>query len=303
MSKLNTMEKSIQTLELAESEIADPVTGELVPMRGLGQMATDDHDVAAMLQDYAGAGISDKIEDSLIPVVSILQDNSGEVKRMHERRVDGAEAGMIIIRSLRKTYMGDAGLFVQPVGFAHTYVEWSGEPGEGLPVAQYAITDIPADAVSVPDPQNPSKFILRRKSNGNRLVDTRTHFAHILIPGEAPVPVTIPMSGSNHSTSRMWTNLMKQLTFQGRIAPSFFGRYHLTTKFRKRGASQSWFSYEIATAGLIANKELLLAGRDAFETFRAKPPELDLKAMSEDIDVSAGNETGTTARPDPANII
>jgi hypothetical protein len=302
MSKLNTMEKSIQTLELAESEIADPVTGELVLMRSLGQMATDDHDVAAMLQDYAGAGISDKIEDSLVPVVSILQDNSGEVKKMHERRVEGAEAGMLVIRSLRRTYAGDAGLFVQPTAFDHIYVEWSGEPGEGNPVAQYSITSMPADAISVPDPQNPSKFILRRKSNGNRLVDTRNHYAHVLIPGEAVIPVVIPMSGSNHATSRMWTNLMKQLTFNGKIAPGFFGKYHLTTKFRKKG-QQSWFSYEIAPAGLITNKGLLLAGRDAFETFRAKPPELDLKAMSEDAEGPAGSDAGATSRPDPANII
>ena len=53
------------------------------------------------LQGLEGLGYSEKADDSLIPIVGILQDNSGEVKKKHDKYIDGAEPGNRAHKELR----------------------------------------------------------------------------------------------------------------------------------------------------------------------------------------------------------
>lgn len=233
-------------------------------------------------------GYSEKAEDSLIPILGILQDNSGEIKKKHDRYIEGCEPGDLIIRSLQKVFKADAqnedeGVMFQPCGFEHMWVEWDGEPGDGVPVKQYPFSDMPADATEVADPQNPDKKIWM-VDNGNRLVDTRYHFGHI-IGVDGNVPAVIPMAGSNHTPSRQWTTLMKQFHIPGsnRKAPSFFHQYMIQTVFVSKGAN-SWYKYKITHRGQIGDEDLLRAGLLLTKSVAASEVSADVNAEAGEAD-------------------
>lgn len=245
-------------------------------------------DLGDELQGLASLGYSQKAEDSLIPIVGILQDNSGEVKKKHDRYLEGAEPGMMIIRSLQKLYSGEDGTFVfQPCGFQHMWVEWNGEPGEGAPVSQYPFDDRPDDAREVDDPQNPDRKIWKMP-NGNRLVDTRYHFGHIISDGFDPIPAVIPMAGTNHGISRQWTALMKQFRIPGtgQAAPAWFRAYAITTAFTQRG-SQSWYKYAVKDMGWIGDKALRQAGRNMSESVSKMEIRADIESEAVEVEDEA----------------
>lgn len=248
------------------AEKTDTETGEVVKT-SVG-LPADFMDEVGALGDL---GYSERTEDSMIPIVAILQDNSAEVKKKHSKYIEGAEPGDLIIRSLgRVIRMGDnlPPLVVQPAGFDHMWVEWQGEPGEGAPVAQYPFDDRPRDAVETVDPQNADRTVWRMP-NGNRLVDTRHHYANIIGDDGSLTPVVIPMGGTNHTASRSWTAQMKQHRIPGRPqkAPSFFRQYGLRTKFKQRG-EQSWYNYSIDDLGWIADEGILRSGLALLQAVR-----------------------------------
>lgn len=205
-------------------------------------------------------GYSEKQEDSLLPVLSILQDNSGEVKKKHERHIEGAEAGQFIVRALQRVFPANVPLIFQPCGFTHEWIEWTGEPGEGgAPVASYEFEKRPVGATEVEDAQG--RKVWRMPDTNNRLVETRHHFGNIVTDDGNFIPVVIPMSGTNHSISRLWTNLMKNFMLPGtsKRAPAFSRLYELNTVFVQKG-QQSWYKFKVKDAGWVTDPRLVSAG-------------------------------------------
>lgn len=203
-------------------------------------------------------GYSDKSEDSLVPVLAILQDQSGEVKKKHEKYVDGAESGQFIIRALQMIFMDNQPIMFQPCGFSHEWVEWTGEPGEGgAPVGMFPFEERPLDAKEVINATGKTEW---RTPTGNRLVETRHHYGHVILDGST-IPVVVAMSGTNHSTSRQWTALMKSFTLPGtnKKAPAFSRTYKLTTAFNQRG-TQSWYKFRVQDNGWVTDQNLLQQG-------------------------------------------
>lgn len=245
---------------MAKSEVA--VTQEST------QLSTELMDEIAGEQ---GMGYSERSEDSMVPILGILQDNSAEVKTRHSKHIEGARPGDLIIRSIGRVIpMGDTDppISVQPCGFDHQWVEWAGEPGEGAPVANYPFDDRPADAVE--KPKTDGEGMEWRMPNGNRLVDTRYHYVNLIDDDGSSMPLVIPMSGSNHTPSRQWTAQMKQFTVPGRPgvkAKSFMRAYGLRTAFNQRG-SQSWYKYSITDFGWIQDEAQLYEGLSLFRAVR-----------------------------------
>ena len=239
----------------------------------LAEFASDE------LEGLSGYGYSEKREDNLVPILGILQDNSAEVKRNHAKMIEGAKAGDLIIRSLRRVVDVDTNdIPVIPCASTHYWVEWEGEPGDGKPVNQYPFDDRPADAREIPDPQNDDKKILVMP-NGNRLVDTRYWYAMCFI-GDSWKEVVIPMAGTNHTVSRSWNSVqMEKRIPGGGKAPSWFYAYGLSTKFNQRG-QQSWYTYEVKELGWNQNKELRAKGRRIFEQVQAGELVADLNAAA-----------------------
>lgn len=250
----------------AAAPAAEERKGDVVLFRSgtSGLPAIDDRET----QGLVGLGYSEKAEDSLVPIVSLLQEGSGEVKRNHPKQMQGAIAGNhLIIRSLKKLIdVSETPLPVIPCGFTHHWVEWEGEPGEGTVVAQYPFEERPAEAKEVPDPQNDKRnnWIM---PSGTRLVDTRYHYclAHI---DDSWMPVVIPMGGTNHTVSRTWTSQQKLVRLpSGAKAPSWFMWYNFSTQFNSRG-SQSWYTYDIDPGGWVPDRELRDEGRKIFESLQ-----------------------------------
>lgn len=246
-------------------------------------------DISGELEDLEDLGFSDRVEDRLIPILSILQEQSGEVKSRHTKHVDGAEPGMIIVRALQRIYASEItkdgaqdGVIFQPCAFDHMWVEWEGEPGEGAPIANYPFTEDPSvhGARQVQDPQDPDRMIWVGTSRNTRFVDTRYHYGHV-IDGASVYAAVVAMGGTNHTISRQWTAIMDQKrvpTPQGpRKAPAWFCLYRLNTRFTERG-SQSWFKYEIRELGWCQDADLRQMGRDLNEAIRAKEMVVDLES-------------------------
>jgi len=219
-----------------------------------------------------GMGYSEKSDDSMVPILSILQDNSAEVKKRHSKHIEGAEAGDLIIRSLgRVIKMTDTSppLEVQPCGFDHVWVEWEGEPGEGAPIGQYPFEDRPAEAE---ERENSDGKMEWRMPAGTRLVDTRYHYVNMVEEDGSIMPLVIPFGGSNHTVSRQWTAQMKNFFVPGRAgvrAKSFMRTYGIRTKFTQRG-EQSWYKYVISDFGWVQDPSLLQEGLNMFRAVKTQ---------------------------------
>lgn len=246
--------------------------------------------------EVGGLGYSERGSDSLIPILSILQDNSGEVKKKHERHIEGVEAGDLIIRSLGRVYKGEgeSSILFQPCGFQHMWVEWSGEPGEGAVVDQHVFDELIVNDGVPPrfeemslDPQNPDRLTWAHRESGTRLVETRYHYGHI-IDGADIIPCVIPMAGTNHTVSRQWTAQMKQFKIPGRDQkmPSFFRAYSIETLFNSKG-NQSWYKYKITDRGPISDEPILRAGFDMMKS-----------VMDEKITVDVASDNEATSEKD-----
>lgn len=224
---------------------------EMIPVSVLEQ-------VAGLSDDELG--YSTKAEDSMVPILALLQENSGEVKKKSDRFIEGAEEGQFIIRSLGMVLKGP--IMFQPCGFDHVLVEWEGDVGDGGVVGSYAISSPPDDMEEISDPENPDRTILRRAGSGNRLAETRYHYGHLFLEDGTILPLVIPMGGTNHQVSRQWTLQMKGKTFGGgKKAPSFFHAYKISSVYNQRGA-QTWFKYKIEHAHPIVDEATLLMGMD-----------------------------------------
>lgn len=237
--------------------------------------AAEEHQLPKELVDEIaaeeGMGYSEKSDDSMVPILSILQDNSAEVKKRHSKHIEGAEAGDLIIRSIGRVFkMGenDPPLEVQPCGFDHMWVEWEGEPGEGSPINQYPFDARPGDAVERENAEGKTEW---RMPSGTRLVDTRYHYVNLIDEDGSVMPLVVPFGGSNHTVSRQWTAQMKQFQVPGRPgvkAKSFMRTYGLRTAYNQRG-EQSWFKYSVSDFGWVRDQNILQEGLNLFRAVRS----------------------------------
>lgn len=219
----------------------------------------------AEVEGLTGLGYSERADDSLIPILALLQDNSAEVKKKHERHIEGAEAGHLIVRSLRRVIDTEKEVVLfQPAGFQRVWVRWEGEPGEGVVIGQYPFDDRPSEAEEVEDAEGRKNWVM---PDGSRLVDTRYHFGFLEV-GDVRMPMVVPMGGTNHTVSRQWTTLMKNKKFpSGAPIPAWFCAYRIRTEYRSRGV-QSWFTYKVEEIGFVSDRAQRDAGRALFESLQ-----------------------------------
>lgn len=253
-------------------------------------------DFAGELGGLTDLGYSTKAEDTLVPILSILQDNSGEVKKNHSRRLDGAESGHLIIRSIQKLIDPKDPVLFQPCAFGHNWVAWRGEPGDGVVTGNYPFDDMPKEAEKVVEKRDDgSDAEVWKMPDGSRLVDTRYHYGYLFLADGTQMQIAIPMAGTNHAASRGLTQLMSMQRLPGGArAPGWFCVYRLDTKYNERG-TQSWYNYSISWHGWVLDRAQRDAGRLLNEMSQANEIQADVAAET------AGN-SGDAAADDDKDI-
>jgi hypothetical protein len=228
----------------------------------------------AMAEQDAGAGVSTKPEDTLVPIVRRLQSNSPQVNpQIKDKYIKGAVAGDIWLRDEQDPIIkGEDGFVFQPCGFYRDWVEWRPRKSGGGLAGRH--DTLPPDAEEKVDPENGRMAYFR--PNGNLVVDTRYHAGFIVINGDA-FPYVIPMKSTDHTVSRQWTTAMgKRKLASGKIAPSWMYLYRFTTKSRTNAAG-TWATWDIQEVGPITTEEEYTRGKDLHIsiTSGAKRGELD----------------------------
>lgn len=221
----------------------------VVPMnKGKQELATE-ADMLKMMEQDAGKGVSTAMEDNVVPLVYILQALSPQVVKNDPKYVKGATPGSIWFRGTKTVIDGDEGILVQPVFFSKCVIEW--RPDRGGFVSRHNVDD-PKDipgARQIKNPKDPSKTKWISKDD-NDLVSTREHVVLVHDVLDKPTPFVIPMSGSQHSSSRNWMGLMnsKQVPGTDKTAPSFAYLYRMKIEARTDGKN-NWFGWAIEDAG------------------------------------------------------
>jgi hypothetical protein len=194
----------------------------------------------------AGKGVSSKPADLLIPIISILQQNSPQVDRRGNAYVAEAEAGDFFLRgALRPICSGIEGIVVQPVEMLRRWIEWR-------PARQGYVTEHdapPADAeIRITSENGIEKTVLARKGTGNIIVDTRQFFVRCM--GQA---FMLPCYSTLHTFARGWQSdfHLRRHPTTGAVLPAFLHSYRLTT-FPDSNAKGKWFGLKFEYVGPVS---------------------------------------------------
>lgn len=222
-----------------------------LPTVGASQEAQLPAELLAEMEQDAGRGFSQNREDSVTPLIVVLQDLSPQVKPRDPAYIEGATAGDFYISATGRVIKGSDGIVVIPSGFRHEYVEWRPRDAGGGIAGRHAIGDLPEDAREEEDRNG--KLTLRRQ-NGNDLIETRYHY--VVFEGQAYV---IPFKSTGHQASKRWTFLMSSKRLpSGKPAPAWSHRYKLTTQLQKNVQGE-WYGIQTQDSGNPTRDEYILA--------------------------------------------
>ncbi len=212
-----------------------------------------------LVKENEGLGLSYNPDDSIVPLVYILQDKSPQTEKRSSEYIPGAEPGDIWLRnSLFPIVKGEQGIIVQPCYFTKNVVEWIPRKAGGGFVAIH--DEMPNYAIEVEkEARNGKLKTVFVTKDGHELVPTRYHY--VLLNG---VPYVIPFTSTGNKISRDWMQLMQGIVVDGRQSPTFMHKYLLRTVFKQDG-SYSWFMWNVSYLGTVSTVEEFYKGKKFFE--------------------------------------
>lgn len=269
-----------------------PAGGANLPAHLKGKVAAD-----------SGKGISEAADDSLVPLLVVLQALSPQAMKQKPEYLKGAEAGDIWMKNAPRPVVKGGpeaeGVLAQPCSFYKNVVEWIPKNKDGSGggyVGEHAT--MPADAKEVADKDDPERKRMM-SPRATEYVETRNHVV-ILYPDGVEgqgYPYLIPLSSSGHSVSRQWMFMMKSKTHDGAKIPSFAVLYRLKTILRTKG-TYNWHVIEPHEGGkdgdpLWATEAQYEAGKALHEAFAKGEKVADMKQMEPD---GAGGSKADTGK-------
>lgn len=239
-----------------KNEVA--VAAEVKPPVNLDELASD-------IGQYEGAGVSTKAEDNLIPIVTLLQDLSPQVKDRNPEYVEGAKPGMFFIKSLGLLFED---FQFQPCHFVSKWNEWVPRDSGGGLVDSF--DERPKDAQEVTNDKGKKVW---KSARGNDLIETRYH-AGFLMTDDQRIPAVMPFASTGHTVSRSWMVMMNNAIIQGKKAPSWFKNYHIKARLKAKN-NQEWFLPEVVDGEWVTDKELRDQGRTLYTAMVVGDKQID----------------------------
>lgn len=267
------MSKKAETKEVAKAE---EETKEVI----LAGNTPDDIDFDV----GAGAGSENMTADDIaIPRLAIIQSLSPQRSKTKSEYIDGAEEGMIFDKSTNELFDGEEGVYVVPISFLKSYLEWAPRAsGQGLvkhhgsdPTAYNAIT--------------PNDKFQRITEDGNEIIPTAEYFVYIVdIKTGAFSPCVLSMSKSGLKQAKTWNAMITKLTAPHPKspeklwdAPIYWGLYKLSAA-PESNAQGDWFRWNIAPQGTIDQLPSCWDIYKGAEKFRTAIDKGEVKAQQED---------------------
>lgn len=212
-------------------------------------------EMAQEYAEFAGAGLSERSEDFLLPFLYIAQSGSPQVKKQRtDKYIPGLEVGDIFNTATGQFWRGDTGLVVLHAWFQKAEVEWLPRSDGGGDGAGYVATH-PFDT--------PLKNDLTIGERGERIIRPGRHGAsgghllaetayHFVIDAETCEPAVVAMGSTGLQVSRQWLTMMRQFkipTPQGPVtAPTFARLTKIKTAWRQNDQGD-WFVFKAEDMG------------------------------------------------------
>lgn len=217
-------------------------------------------------EDAGKGGETMTAKDMAIPQLIILQSGSPQVKKSDGAHIKGAEEGMICDPVNEKIWDGEEGLYVIPVAYRRSHIEWKDRDSGGGFVKDHGTDG------SIMDQLRENKKGKLALPNGNTVGVVAEYFVFLVEPetGEY-TPYVLRMASTQLKKSRRWNTMINQLRVprasgEGTYNPAMFYRvYHFST-IPESNDKGSWFGWKIVgdadTLSLPEGEAIYQAARD-----------------------------------------
>lgn len=240
------------------------------------KMGTSSAPARVRQREEKARSVSKRQEDNLVPLIYLLQANSPQCLKGHEKHMQGAEAGSIWLRNDPEPLIdGTQGMDFQCCFFTIDWVEWM--PDRGGFVTRHQ--DRPDDAaLETEEKEDGTEKQVWKRPNGNYVVETRYHVGFVHRAGKPPEPYTLPLTSTGHTVSKQWTTAQNKL--EGGRAEWWDVIWTLHSVLKRKG-SNAWFQYEVSFNRWCTEEEAE-AGENLFEAFEAGTKRIEAEEASTD---------------------
>ena len=211
--------------------------------------------VANMFEADAFAGLENVKQESIaLPILKLLQNGSGEAKKLHQNYIEGAEPGMFLNTVTKKLYDGEKGMLVIPCHFKLEYQEWA-DYGTGSGRPENIFGD-DSDILTKTTKDNMGKD---RLPNGNYILTVGQHYVLILSDNGGAEPALISLSSSQGKISRKWNSMMMSITLDGKdgpYTPASFSHIYRVNSVLNSGKGNQWYGYNVTLSGPVEDPAL-----------------------------------------------
>ena len=207
-----------------------------------------------LFEDDAGAGLQNVKSGSVaLPILKLLQNGSGEAKKLNPNYVAGAEPGMFFNTVTKKLYSGEQGVIVIPCHYKLEYQEWSDfGTGQGRPENIYS------DNSDILTKTTKDQMGKDRLPNGNYILTVGQHFV-LVVDGSSTESALISMSASQGKVSRKWNSMMLSITFDGKngpYTPASYSHMYKLTSILNSGKGNQWYGFSVSKTGQVEDSAL-----------------------------------------------
>lgn len=189
--------------------------------------------------------------DIAIPYLYVLQTNSPQCNSDHEKYIDGAKAGMLLLTVRDMLFEGRVqGITVVPCYYERKIMEWIDRDKGGGLVGSYPAED-PIMKQAKPDEKG--RMML---SNGHQLIDTAYHYVLVEDPETRTwTQAIMPLKSTALKVSRKLNSVVTTTMIPGsnKVAPRFLFKYNMST-VKETKDTNVWSSPKFLQEGMVTKE-------------------------------------------------